>query len=261
MKIVRLLYNNFKLSLLNEMAHKANFVMRFVADSIYFLVYFVFYTVVFSYVPNINGWGKYDVLILMGTFHIVISFFLAFFFPNLIQIPNLVKSGGLDTILIKPINSQLLLSTKMFDFGSLLNVCLGIAIVIFSISQIGLKIKIQTFLAYIFFIFVGVSIVYFMLFILLSTIFWLQDSSWCIGFIMTFNSFADKPFSIYKGIIYRFLIFIFPIGLVANIPASIILHKETYFLEIWIIVAALILGLLANYIWKKGITVYEGASI
>lgn len=197
----------------------------------------------------------------MGTFHIIISLFLSLFFPNLIKIPDLVKSGKLDGILIKPIDGQFLLSTQTVDFGSLINVFLGIAIIIFSVFQLNITITIPNIIFFIFYIFIGVYILYNVLFILLSTIFWVQDSSWSISFFLTFNSFADKPIDIYKGMIYRLLTFIFPIGLVANIPASILLGKEIDYIKTWIIIAACILRLVAKCIWKKGICLYEGASI
>lgn len=261
MKMVRVLFHNFKVSILNEMAHKINFIMRFLSDSIYFVIYYIFYTVIFSYVPNINGWGKYEVLLLMGTFHIIISLFLGVFFPNLIQIPALVKSGQLDSYIVKPVNSQLLVSTRSIDGGSLMNVALGIAIICNSVIQLQLSLTLKVILLFLFYIMVGTLIMYSVLFIMLSTIFWLQDSSWSIGFFMTFNSFADKPVSIYKGLVYRFLVFIFPIGLVANIPASILLNNTDTNLQAWILIAAVTLLYLSKKIWKKGITLYEGASI
>lgn len=261
MKAIRVFFHNFKISLLNELAHKVNFLMRFLSDSIFFLVYFVFYTVIYSYVSNINGWGKYDMLFLMGTFHIIISLFVAFFMPNLAQIPGLVKGGGLDGYIVKPINSQFLLSTRSVDIGSLINIFLGIAIIISSVNQMDIQISFITVLLYIGYLFIGVFIMYNVLFILLCTIFWLHDSSWSIGFFMTFNSFADKPVSIYKGIIYRFLVYLFPIGLVANVPANIFLNKPNYNLEIWFVVAAVLLFSLSKFIWAKGLKLYEGASI
>lgn len=261
MKAIRVFFHNFKISLLNELAHKVNFLMRFLSDSIFFFVYFLFYTIIYSYVDNINGWGKYDILFLMGTFHIIISIFVAFFIPNLAQIPGMVKGGGLDGYIVKPINSQFILSTRSVDIGSLINIFLGIAIIITSVNQLEIEIKLITAFLYIVYIFTGVFIMYNVLFILVCTIFWLHDSSWSIGFFMTFNSFADKPVSIYKGIIYRFLVYIFPIGLVANVPANIVLNKSNYNLEIWFVVAAVLLFSLSKYIWAKGIKLYEGASI
>lgn len=252
---------NLKVCVLNEMSHKTNFIMRFVADSVYFFVYFIFYTVIFSYVPRINGWGRYEVLLLMGTFHIVISLFLAFFFPNLIRFPDLVKNGELDEVLVKPVNSQFLLSTRVVDIGSLTNVFLGIAIIIVSGIQLEIKVSIISVVLFVGFVCLGVFIMYSVLFIMLCSVFWLSDSSWSIGFFMTFNSFGDKPVSIYKGAIYRFLTYIFPIGIVANVPAGIILNQEMNYMEVWMIVIAFFLFMASMFIWNKGIKLYEGASI
>lgn len=261
MKAIKIFLYNCKISLLNEMAHKVNFLMRFLSDSIFFIVYFVFYTVIFTYVPNINGWSKQDILLLMGTFHIIISLFAGLFIPNLTRIPELVKSGGLDGYIVKPIDSQFLLSTRSIDIGSLTNIFLGITIIISSLIQLEIEVSLLTVLLFIGYVFTGVFIMYNLMFIFLCTIFWLHDSSWSIGFLMTFNSFADKPVSIYKDTIYRFLVYLFPIGLVANVPTNIILNKSNYNLEIWFVIVAVLLFLLSRIIWDKGIKLYEGASI
>lgn len=260
MKALRIFFFNCKISLLNTMAHKVNFVMRFLSDSIFFYVYFIFYTVIFSYVPSINGWGKNDILLLMGTFHSIISLLVAFLMPNLVRIPELVKGGGLDGYIIKPIYSQFLISTRSIDFGSLTNVLLGIAIIISSAIQLEIKIRFVTVVFFIGYTFLGVFIMYNVLFIFLSTIFWLHDSSWSIGFFLSFNNFADKPVNIYKGIIYKFLVYLFPIGIVANVPASIILNKQDYSLEFWFIVASVLLFFTSRFIWNKGLQRYEGSS-
>ena len=147
------------------------------------------------------------------------------------------------------------------DIGSFVNIILGIAIVVNSLSQLGIDVEKMSFLIYITYIGIGVSILYSIMFILLCTAFWLQDSSWSIEFIMSLNSFADKPVSIYKGALYRFLVYLFPIGLVANIPASAILNRSDFNLDVWFIIASLLLFLLSKYIWHKGMKRYEGASI
>jgi ABC-2 type transport system permease protein len=196
----------------------------------------------------------------MGTFHIIISIFLSLFFPNLIQIPRLIKEGRLDDYLLKPVNTQFIVSTKIIDIGSFGNIVLGAALVINSLHELGLKPDLYSFLFYIIYIILGVLIMYSILFILLSSAFWLQDSSWSIGFFMTFNSFGDKPINMYKGVLYRFLIYLFPIGLVANIPSNKILGKTDSTLEYWIILVTIVLLSITNYIWKKGLKLYEGAS-
>lgn len=261
MKNIRIIFYNFKISMLNQMAHKVNFILRVLSDSIYFVVYYIFYTVIFSYVSNINGWSKYEVLLLMGSFHIVVSLFAGIYIPNLAQIPDLVKSGQLDGYILKPVNCQLLTSTRSIDGGSLANIALGVGIIINSALKLNLHFQITQILMFVFFLLTGSFIMYCVLFILLSTVFWLQDSSWSIGFFMTFNNFADKPVTIYKGVVYRFLVFIFPIGLVANVPASILLNNGDFNLHVWFLISAVILFSLSKLVWSRGLKIYEGASI
>lgn len=242
------------------MSFKINFLMRFISDSVFIGIYFVFYSVIYGYVSYINEWSKYEVILLMGTFHIVISIFLAFFFPNLIQIPRLIIEGRLDEYLLRPVKSQFLVSLRHMDIGSLGNIMLGGILVVNSCKQLGISFNFISVLFYIIYIILGVLIMYCILFILLSTAFWIQDSSWSIGFFMTFHSFADKPLSIFKGGLYRFLIYLFPIGLVANIPAGRILEKSNTDLQFWLIFVTMALLGLSNYVWRKGLNLYEGAS-
>lgn len=260
MRNVKIFLSNFKLSLLRDMSHKVNFLMRFISDSVFIFVYFVFYSIIYSYVSFINEWSKYEVILLMGTFHIVLSVFLAFFFPNLIQIPRLIIEGRLDEYLLRPVKTQFLVSFRYIDIGSLGNIILGVILVINSYRQLGLSFSLKSLLLYIMYILMGSLIMYSILFIFLSTAFWVQDSSWSIGFFMTLNSFADKPLSIFRGVLYRFLVYLFPIGLVANIPASSILEKDNHNLNFWIIIITIALLRLSNYIWRRGLNLYEGAS-
>lgn len=242
------------------MSYKANFLIRFLSDSIFIVIYYVFYSVIYSHVSYINGWSKYEVILLMGTFHIVISLFLAFFFPNLSQIPRLIVEGRLDYYLLKPVKAQFLVSLRYTDIGSLGNIILGAVLVVSSCRRLGISLSLPAVILYLLYVFLGVLLLYSILFIMVSTAFWLQDSSWSIGFFMTFNSFADKPIGIFRGGLYRFLVYLFPIGLVANVPASSILGKNSFPLGFWMIVSTLAMLGISAYVWREGLKLYEGAS-
>ena len=251
---------NFKLSLLKDMSYKVNFLMRFISDAVFIVIYYLFYNIIYNYVSYINEWSKYEVILLMGTFHIVLSLFLAFFFPNLIMLPKLIIEGKLDDYLLKPAGTQLLVSTRFTDIGSLGNVALGILLVVSAYKRLVLEFKMAALVYYIIYLISGVLIMYSILFILLSTAFWFQDSTWSLEFFMMFNSFADKPLSIFRGSLYRFLVYLFPIGLIANIPAGVILNKTNQNLECWLLIITAVLLLTSNLVWKKGLELYEGAS-
>ena len=62
--------------------------------------------------------------------------FQAFFFVNVSNIPELVRTGKLDSLLVLPIDSQFAVSTKQFGLDSVFNAILGGIVVIVSLSKL-----------------------------------------------------------------------------------------------------------------------------
>ena len=75
-------------------------------------------------------------MLLVGTHQIIAQLFQAFFFVNLANIPELVRMGKLDSVLVLPIDSQFAVSTKQFGLDSIINALLGAAVVIVSLSKL-----------------------------------------------------------------------------------------------------------------------------
>ncbi len=253
----------FYRSLIRDLSFKINFFIRFFIDSVFLIVYIAFFLVLFTKVNTIAGWKKYEVIMLIGIFHIINSIFLSVVFPNLARLPLLIKNGQLDSYLLKPIDSQFLVSINIIETGALSNIFLGLALVIKSIMVLQLTISFVKICIFVFSIIAGVLIIYCVFKIFLITSFWLDDASWCIPLYMSLSGFIDKPIDIYKGVIGRMMIYLIPLALVANVPSKIMFNLDNNAKELFII-TILILGLLFNitrYLWRKSLVRYEGASI
>lgn len=259
-RYLKLFYICFKRSLIREMIFRTNFLIRIFTDAVFLLIYFIFFSVLFTKVPEIAGWKNHEILLLIGTFHIINSFFLAIFYPNLAMVPEYIKSGTLDNFLLKPMETQFLISINTIDIGSLFNIFLGIILVTLSTINLGISYNIGQVLGYVFSIIIGITILYNLFFIIILSSFWLQEASWCSSLYLTLNNYMDKPAEIYTGIIGRILIYIFPLALVANIPASILLERNIENLIFIEILALTMLFLLSRLLWKSGISRYESAS-
>ena len=68
-------------------------------------------------------------VLLVGTHQIIAQLFQAFFFVNVANIPELVRTGKLDSLLVLPVDSQFAVSTKQFGLDSIVNALLGGVIV------------------------------------------------------------------------------------------------------------------------------------
>src|SRR5207302_11270004 len=98
----------------------------------------VFFSIIFGNVDRIGDWTKWEVVLLIGTHQMISQFFQAFFFVNVANIPELVRTGKLDSILVLPIDSQFAVSTKQFGLDSVINAALGGVVVGVSLSKLGI---------------------------------------------------------------------------------------------------------------------------
>src|SRR5256885_13591539 len=112
-------------SLIREMSFKANFVLWMLVEVLWFVGQIVFFSIIFGSVDRIGDWTKWEVVLLIGTHQMIAQLFQAFFFVNVAAIPELVRTGKLDSLLVLPVDSQFAVSTKQFGLDSVVNAVVG----------------------------------------------------------------------------------------------------------------------------------------
>src|SRR6202008_3491404 len=124
-------------SLVRELSFKANFILWLIVEVLWFCGQIVFFGIIFGQVDKIGDWTKWEVILLLGTHQMIAQLFQAFFFVNVSNIPELVRTGKLDSLLVLPIDSQFAVSTKQFGLDSIVNALLGGVIVCVSLGKLG----------------------------------------------------------------------------------------------------------------------------
>src|SRR4026208_911800 len=125
-------------SLIREMSFNANFILWMLVEWLCVLGQIVFFCIIFGSVNRIGDWSKWEVVLLVGTHQIIAQLFQAFFFVNVANIPELVRTGRLDSLLVLPIDSQFAVSTKQFSLDSIVNAALGGAVVCVALSRLNI---------------------------------------------------------------------------------------------------------------------------
>src|SRR3954464_3430640 len=123
-------------SLIRELSFKANFILWMVVEVLWFCGQILFFSIIFGQVDRIGDWTKWEVVLLIGTHQIIAQLFQAFFFVNVANVPELVRTGKLDSLLVLPIDSQFAVSTKQFGLDSVLNAILGAIVVIVALTKL-----------------------------------------------------------------------------------------------------------------------------
>ena len=75
----------------------------------------------------------------LATTMFVNSLVQAFFMPNAQEFGELVRTGGLDFALLKPIDTQFLISLQRVNWSSLINFLAGGILLAFSVSQLAIR--------------------------------------------------------------------------------------------------------------------------
>src|SRR5207253_5099300 len=107
-----------------------------IVEVLWFAGQLTFFGIIFGQVDRIGDWSKWEVVLLHGTHQMIAQLFQALFFVNVSNIPELVRTGKLDSLLVLPIDSQFAVSTKQFGLDSVLNAILGGVVVIVSLSKL-----------------------------------------------------------------------------------------------------------------------------
>lgn len=248
-------------SLIREMSFKLNFLLWMVVELLWFVGQLAFIEVLYGQVDSIGGWTKWQVVTLVGTHQIVSQIFQAFFYINIANLPELVRTGRLDLLLTQPMDPQFAVSTRQFSLDSLLNALVGVGIVSFALYQLGVVPGPGQIALTIGAVLLGVAVHYAVMFSLACISFWTVRAGFVHGYFHLFM-IGRYPASVFRGV-FRFLFtWIIPIIWVSNVPAMALARP---FDSPWEGIGALAVGTVAvlaatRALWRFSLSRYSSAS-
>lgn len=249
-------------SLIREMNFKANFLLWLIVEVLWFCGQIIFFSIIFGQVDQIGDWSKWEVVLLVGTHQIIAQLFQAFFFMNISNIPELVRTGKLDSLLALPIDSQFAVSTKQFGLDSVINALLGAVVVIVSLTQLKIVPSAASTLLYVVALGFGVAIHYSVMLALAAVSFWIIRAQGLIYGYFNFLQIARYPDVIFPRM-FRFVFgWIIPVIIVANIPARLLIKplNDPAALMFQLVVAGSAALIASRIFWRFALRRYSSAS-
>ena len=249
-------------SLIREMSFKANFLLWMIVEVLWFCGQIVFFSIIFGQVDRIGDWTKWEVVLLVGTHQIIAQLFQAFFFVNVANIPELVRTGKLDSLLVLPIDSQFAVSTKQFGLDSVINAIVGAVVVIVSLSRLSIVPTPMSILLYLIALAFGIAVHYSIMLCLSAVSFWIIRAQGLVYGYFNFLNIARYPDVIFPWL-FRFIFgWIIPVVIVANIPARLLIKSlgQPGQLMLQLVIASTIIFCLSRVFWRFALRHYSSAS-
>ena len=249
-------------SLIRSMNFKVNFLLWMVVEVLWFVGQIVFFSIIFGNVDRIGDWSKWEVVLLVGTHQIIAQIFQAFFFVNIANIPELVRTGKLDSMLVLPIDSQFAVSSKQFELDSVINAIVGAAIVILSLSNLHLMPTPISIVLYLTALIFGVAVHYSIMLSLAAISFWIVRAQGLVYGYFNFLNIARYPDVIFPRIFQLIFGWVIPVIIIANIPARLLIKPmgQPYLLMAHLVIASMIVFCLSRFFWRFALRRYSSAS-
>lgn len=223
--------------LVREMTFRGNFFINIITRAFWFVAQITLFEIIYSNVDAIRGWSREQYFAFMATGMLINSIIEALFMPNCANFSELIRTGNLDFALLKPIDTQFLVSCEKVDLAMVNQMFLALSLLIYSLVKIGEPISFMQVAAYFCFIWVGVAFFYSMMIAIAATSVWMGRNQGLYDFWFYITIFARYPRSIYDGVdssrielgevIQSAFTYIVPILLVVTVPAEVIAQSLT----------------------------------
>jgi ABC-2 type transport system permease protein len=257
----------FATALIRELQFRSNFVTTIVTRAFWFVVQLLLFDLIYREVPLINDWNRAEYFGFMATGMLINALVEMFFMPNCAQISELIRTGDLDYALVKPIDTQFLVSCEKMELPMLFQVALALGLLFYSIRESGHAVEWRNVVVYLALVIAAVTFFYSLMISLACTSIWFGRNQGLLDFWFYITIFARYPGSIYSGSpvgeVIRFAFsYVVPILLVVTVPARVVMDMvlEPTWLTGLTITAAAMTFLVARMIFHWSLRYYRSAS-
>lgn len=241
-------------------AYRANFVNSLISSIAWATFSVITILLLTARTPRVFGWTKEELLVLTGSYSIVIGVFHLLFSRNFERFSNLIFFGQLDSILIKPVDYQFLLTFWLINYTSIVRVILGILFTLYMLNSIGVNLTLINIIGFFALMVVGIMTVYSIWFLVLTLIIWSPRLANLVHLLFVLTGMARYPAEMYYGLKSYVLFFLLPLILVVTTPTKVILQRALVGEILGLVFFALILSFLSRKFWKFALRYYTSAS-
>jgi ABC-2 type transport system permease protein len=255
-----LFFTFFRLSFVADIQYRANIVVKIITDLFWYAGQMAVFEVLFLHTNQIAGWTLHDARLLLGSLFVSDAIYMIVFSESMERFSEKVTRGELDLLLVKPVNSQFLMSCQRMSTAYVINLGFSLSFLL-AINLLGSPdfspwrllggfclVSLSVLVTYSFRLFFAMMAVIFSRVEALNYV-WYQ-----------FYRFGTRPDQIYPRALRYVFLTILPVGFIASVPARIFSGKGgiEFFIAGIILPFAMLYGV--SRIWTKVIKRYSSAS-
>ena len=260
-------------SLVRDMTFRANFIIETLSTMSWVFMNLGFYILIFHYTDEIGvdtGWGKYQFFLFLATTLLINSLVRGLFLSNAIEFSEQIRTGSLDFALLKPIDTQFLVSLGRIEWSAIGPLACGLLLMVYSLCQVEYVPGPLQLVLYFFYIGCGIAIYYSLMIAMAATSVWLGRNKSLLDFWFYVTNFSRYPMEIYHGTyglpLRRVFTFLLPVLVAVNVPARLLVRPidpkgtEDWLLLPFALLATVVSLVASRWVFTRSLLSYRSAS-
>ncbi len=242
-----------------QLEYRMNFLVNLVGSLLLASGSLLGLTVLFGDGQPLGGWSMREAVVVVGLFTLVEGFIGALLYPNLNKIAEAIRLGTMDFVLLKPVDSQFLVSSRNVNLFRLTDVVIGLALIVGALSGLegvtadGLLLGTVLTCA-------GLLIVYSVWLGLSTTAFWFVKVENMTELFNGFFRAGQFPVSAFPGWVRFLFTFMIPVAFITTVPASAMVGRAEPRGTLGAVAVAAILFGASRWFWSYAVRKYTSAS-
>lgn len=260
MTLLRLAAVFFRVGILNELQYRVNFFLQLLQSLIALATGLIGLSLVFSHTQALAGWGRSELLAVMGVHILMGGFIRALIQPNMERLMADVREGTLDYALTKPADAQALISVREMRLWQFVDVVIGLVVLGVAVVELRSVFGLWQALAFIAALLCGGVMVYTFWLMLTTTAFWVVRVDEMVNLFEGVYAAGRWPVGVYPGWLRSGLTFLVPVAFAVTVPAEALTGRLTPATLLGAFALALALLVISRWVWRTGLKQYSGAS-
>jgi ABC-2 type transport system permease protein len=246
-------------SIAAKLEYRANFVVNILESVVRAVAAVLGLSVLFTGGQGLGGWSQNEALVLVGIFTLIGGATGVGIFPNLRRIGESVRTGSMDFTLLKPLDSQFLVSAREINIFQIPEILIGLAFIVYGLIQLETATALNILLAFALLI-AALAIVYSICFMLSTIAFWFVRVENTLELFWGFYQASQFPITVYPGWVRIMFTFFIPVAFITTVPAEALLGRVSLTSVAFAVGTAVLLLAVSRWFWQFALRSYTSAS-
>jgi ABC-2 type transport system permease protein len=260
----RLILALARYGLLRELAFRGNFLVKVSVEVLWLGILLIFYRTIFAQTQVVADWKEAEYLFFLGCYYTLEGLIETLFLENCSDFAELVRSGDLDSYLLRPIDEQFLITCRTIEWATVPNIFMGIAVMGAALHVMDWPIDVLKVVVFVVLLASGMALAYSFLLILMSTSVWLVRNQSLYEMWWLFTSLMRYPREIFQrgwaGPVGWFFTFIVPVMLVVNVPARTMVKALDPGFAGFTLAVTVVMVVVSRWFFRYALRCYRSAS-